>query len=81
MAESTQGQLTVEQFQRQQQIGMLATTHALLVNCITMNPAPSKMPTEVRVQMYKTLRRITTLFDPRNDEERALAEEEIGNVP
>lgn len=67
----TEGQFTLEQFQRNQQVGMLANAHMQFVTCISMQPPPSKMPIEVRAQMFATLERTLNLFRPQGEEEEA----------
>lgn len=72
----TAGQQTVEKFQQQQQLSMMTAANMQFVGLVSSMPPPSKMPIEVRRQMYILLSRSLALFSPRDAEEEAFYAEQ-----
>lgn len=66
----TQGQQTVEDMAKHQQLAMMQNAHIQFVTIVTMPTPPSKMPVEVRKTMWDMLTKTRGLFAPQNDEER-----------
>jgi len=66
------GPTSMEEFARQQQVGMMHAAQLQFINCITSTPTPSKMPIEVRRHMWHQLTKTRQLFAPQSAEEEAL---------